>query len=65
MGFLYSYRETQEVKQVRKKRDPIKSLGSRMIGGQVATEDELKVCAHMQYLFTHLNRSGPNASIAK
>ena len=61
-----SYREPDEVKQVKKTRDPIKTLGERMIDGQVATEDELKVCVHMQllqYLFTRLNLSGPNTSM--
>ncbi|XP_065906675.1 pyruvate dehydrogenase E1 component subunit alpha, mitochondrial-like [Dysidea avara] len=37
-----SYREPEEVKQVRKERDPIKTLSNRMIDGQVATKDELK-----------------------
>ena len=46
MVFICSYREPEEVKQVRKERDPIKTLSNRMIDGQVATKDELKVCVN-------------------
>ena len=61
-----SYRSPEEIKEVKKKRDPIKTLEKRMIDSNVSTSDELKVsityincvniCMHIQSeMFMKLN----------
>ena len=39
-----SYRTRDEVQEVRKTKDPISMLKSFMIEGELATEEEIKVC---------------------
>ena len=53
---ICSYRSPDEIKEVRKTRDPILMLQNRMIESNVSTADELKVSIRkfcgFNYLFT-------------
>ena len=39
-----SYRDREEIKEVREKRDPITNFKARLVDTGLASEDEIKVC---------------------
>ena len=42
-----SYRSRNEIKEVKRERDPIKLLHSKIVEADLATQEELKVCVFL------------------